>query len=233
MIYLFQITGKGLDLAPELALLTLLHVLVFVYWLGGDLGAFYASRFLTAEGVPPDRRLLAARIVGDVDMAPRTALILMLPTGLILARQTGYIDLGWTLVWVTALVFLAWLALAWFRHLRHGRAPAWTGMLDLGLRWLTMAGLVAMAMAALTGHADWPLFLSVKLILLAVAIALGLLIRRVLSPLGPALAALAGGQDVATGEAQLRTLMTRARPLVMMIWACLLAAAFIGLWKPI
>jgi len=232
MIYLFPITGKGLDLAPELALLTLLHVLVFVYWLGGDLGAFYASRFLTAEGVSPDCRLLAARIVGDVDMAPRTALILMLPTGLILARQTGYIDLGWTLVWGTALVFLVWLALAWFRHLRHGRAPAWTGMLDLSLRWLTMAGLVAIAIAALTGHADWPLFLSIKLILLAVAIALGLLIRRVLSPLGPALAALAGRQDVATGEAQLRTLMTRARPLVMMIWACLLAAAFIGLWKP-
>ena len=28
-----------------LALITLLHVLVFVYWLGGDLGAFYTSSY--------------------------------------------------------------------------------------------------------------------------------------------------------------------------------------------
>lgn len=73
--------ARVIDKAP----FGLLHVLVFVYWLGGDLGAFYSSRFLTRPGVTPEKRLLAAKIVGDVDMAPRSALILTFPTGLALA----------------------------------------------------------------------------------------------------------------------------------------------------
>jgi succinate-semialdehyde dehydrogenase / glutarate-semialdehyde dehydrogenase len=65
----------------DVALFGLLHILVFVYWLGGDLGAFYASWYVSMPKVSADRRLLASRIVGDVDMAPRTALILALSTG--------------------------------------------------------------------------------------------------------------------------------------------------------
>jgi len=219
-------------LSVEQALLTLLHILVFVYWLGGDLGAFYASRFLTKPGVSAERRLLAVKIVGDVDMAPRTALILALPTGLLLARETGYITLDRTIIWCVSAGFAGWLALVWLRHLRHGKLPRWTGTLDLALRWLVLAGLITLAIAALTGHTDWPLFLAVKLLLLAAAVVLGLIIRGVLVPLGPALASLSG-PDEASGEATLNRLMGVARPMVVAIWACLLAAAFLGLWKPV
>lgn len=216
----------------EQALFTLLHVLVFVYWLGGDLGAFYASRFLTADDVSTDRKLLAAKIVGDVDMAPRTALILALPTGLILARQVGYIDLDW--IWIGALsaTFLVWLGLAWKRHLSHGSEPAWMRVFDLAIRWITLAGLIAIAMASFMGHADWPLFLALKSLALALAIAMGLAIRVVLKPLGPAIGKLIGDTPE-QGTAELKSLMGQARPLVLVIWACLLSAAFLGLWKPV
>jgi hypothetical protein len=221
-----------MTLSADQALLTLLHVLVFAYWLGGDLGAFYSSRFLTKPGVSADRRLLAAKIVGDVDMAPRTALMLALPTGLLLARESGYITLDWTIIWGVSAGFLCWLALVWLRHLRHGELPRWTRTFDLALRWLVLASLIALAVAAFTGHADWPLFLAIKLLLLAAAVALGLMIRGVLSPLGPALASLSG-PEAPSGEATLNRLMGIARPMVMAIWACLLAAAFVGLWKPV
>jgi len=76
------------------ALLLLLHVLILVYWLGGDLGAFVAS-FVIAN---PDRdraaRLGAARLLGDVDMAPRTALILAFPAARNLSPN------AW-LMWIT------------------------------------------------------------------------------------------------------------------------------------
>lgn len=220
-------------MSVEQAVLSLLHILVFAYWLGGDLGAFYASRFLSAPGMSAERRLLAAKIVGDVDMAPRTALILALPTGLLLARQTGYISLSWPIIWGVSALFAAWVALLWLRHHRHGSAAQrWPGRFDLAFRGTSIIALSLTAGASFTGYADWPVFLAGKLLLLAAAIALGLLLRRLLVPLEPALAAL-GGPEAAFGEAELNRLMRCARPLVVAIWACLLAAAFLGFWKPL
>ncbi|MFN3313700.1 MAG: hypothetical protein ACK46Q_09555 [Hyphomonas sp.] len=216
----------------DIALFTLLHLLVFVYWLGGDLGAFYTSRFLIMPGVSADRRLLAAKIVGDVDMAPRTALILTLPTGLLLSQSKGWIELSLPLlaaVWIAA---LGWLALAWAVHGRHGAAPPLWRQTDLGLRWLLIIGLAASAAWNIAADGGLPLFLSLKLVLLAACTALGLYIRAVLKPLGPALVGL-NGPDPATAQSNLAATLNRARPLVTCIWVLLIAAALLALFKPL
>lgn len=211
----------------DLAILTLLHILVLVYWLGGDLGAFYASRFLTAPNVPADRRLFAAKIVNDVDMAPRTALILAFPTGFLLAQASGWIGGSLILGWAALGFGLVWLALAWALHINHG-ANGWMKAVDTIIRWAAIVALAGAALAALTGSVALPAFLAVKLLLLAAAIFMGLMIRIVLKPLGPALAGLAGDQ-AAAAEASLAKTLKHARPLVMIIWALIVSAAFVGL----
>ncbi len=213
------------------ALFALIHVLVFVYWLGGDLGAFYTSHFLTRSNVSADRRLMAAKIVGDVDMAPRTGLILTLPTGLLLAQSKGWIDLGWPLIITGVIASLVWLGLAWMLHLRGASAPAWTKPVDTGIRYALIVGLLSTCFAALFTGFTLPLFIALKCLLLALCIALGLLIRAVLKPLGPALMGL-NGPDANDAEASLAQTLNRARPLVMGIWVLLLLAAFLGLWTP-
>ena len=213
------------------ALFAFLHVLVFVYWLGGDLGAFYTSRFLIQPDVSSDRRLMAARIVGDVDMAPRTALILALPTGLVLGQNKGWITLGWPAVFLVCAASLGWLVLAWHLHLKHGAAADLLRRLDLGIRWVMIMGLGVWAVLALIGIFNLPLFISLKLLALAACGALGLFIRGVLKPLGPALAGL-NGPDKAGAEADLASTLNSARPLVTGIWALLCVAAFLGLWTP-
>lgn len=215
----------------DLALLTAAHVLVLVYWLGGDLGAFYSSHFLTRPDVPAAQRLLAAKIVGDVDMAPRSALILAFPTGIAVALAKGWIDGPAWWGWLAFGVGLAWLALAWRLHLAHGGAPQALRTLDLAIRWLLLVGLTGTGAAALAGAIALPLFISLKLILLALATAMGLAIRRVLTPLGPALAGL-NGSDAAGAEASLAATLNRARPLVLVIWAILITATLLGLWTP-
>jgi len=216
---------------PETALLSLLHLLVLVYWLGGDLGAFYTSRYLILPGVSADRRLMAAKIVGDVDMAPRTALILALPTGLALARASGWLTIADWAMTLIVIAAAAWVALVWRLHVAHGNAPAWMRTIDLIARVLLLAGLVALASAGLAGQFALPHFLALKLYLLAACVALGLWIRRVLVPLGPALAGLSG-EDSARHEADLARTLRRARPLVVAIWGLILTAALVGLWKP-
>jgi len=213
------------------ALFALLHILVFVYWLGGDLGAFYTSHFLTRQGVPIDRRLMAAKIVGDVDMAPRTALILSLPTGLLLAESKAWLNLGWPIVIVIAIASLAWLGLAWKLHLDHDRPPGWMKGTDTALRYVLILALLGFSAAALIDQIQLPLFIALKCIALAGCVALGLYIRVVLKPLAPALMGL-NGPDPTTAEDSLARTLRAARPLVTGIWALLIAAATLGLWTP-
>lgn len=213
------------------ALFALLHILVFVYWLGGDLGAFYTSQFLTRANVTSDRRLMAAKIVGDVDMAPRTALILALPTGLILAQSKGWIAMGWPIIGAIVLASLVWLALAWKLHLAHETPPAWIKTTDTLIRYGLILALVTSSGLALASMIELPLFIALKLLALAGCVALGLYIRVVLKPLGPALMGLTG-PNASSAEADLASTLNRARPLVMGIWALLLIAAFLGLWTP-
>lgn len=212
------------------ALYGLLHVLVFVYWLGGDLGAFYASRFLTRPGVPADRRLLAAKIVNDVDMAPRSALIMALPTGLLLAISKGWIAAPDWWGWAAMAAGLVWLFLAWTLHQKHVAAGP-LKLIDTGIRWLLAFALAGAGGAALAGVLELPAFIALKFILLAAAIFLGLFIRTVLKPLGPALGGLASDNSAAA-EASLAATLNRARPLVVMIWVVITAAALLGLWTP-
>lgn len=215
----------------ELALWTLLHLLVLVYWLGGDLGAFYTSRFLIRPGVSAERRRLSAVIVNDVDMAPRTALILAFPTGFMLAQKSGWLAVPVWSTWSILLPSLAWLALVWALHLRHGIAPVWLRRCDLLIRWGLLAGLAVIGAGALAGYMQMPDFIAIKCLLLAMAIFTGLMIRTVLVPLGPALSGLSG-PDPEEAEARLAGTLGRARPLVILIWILILGAAFTGLLKP-
>jgi hypothetical protein len=77
-----------------------------------------------------------------------------------------------------------------------------------------------------------PWFIALKCGLLAATILLGLRIRGQLKAFGPALGALMTTGSTPEVEATLNRSMGAARPTVMAIWACLIAAAFLGLWTP-
>ncbi|MFC7290313.1 hypothetical protein [Hirschia litorea] len=216
---------------PIEALFTLLHVLVFVYWLGGDLGAFYTSRFLIKPDISREQRLLALKVVNDVDMAPRSAIILALPTGLIVAQAKGWLAISPLLLTAVILVSLAWLILAWKLHLDHGKSPKLFKNLDMVLRHGALLGLIVFAIAGFMAKLDIPMFLSIKMLILAGCISLGLFIRKVLIPLGPAIGKLIQSNSE-NAQNQIADTLNRARPLVVGIWTLLLAAALMGLWMP-
>ena len=214
------------------ALITLLHLLVFAYWLGGDLGAFHASFVLADPKRSREARVAAAGGLANLDMAPRSALILALPTGLSAAAAAGWVaipPLGLVAVWI---IGLAWLALAWRLHLTHATPGSAWRTVDLALRWLLLTGLAAGGAAILLNIIDWPLFLGLKLLVLAACVALGLLVRRLLAPFGPAFGALASGVGTEEHDRTIAGAMAKVRPAVMAIWGLLVVAALLGLWRP-
>ncbi len=214
------------------ALISLMHVLVFVYWLGGDLGAFYTSRMVSDSARPAAARIVAAQALSALDMAPRTALILTLPTGTTLAVVTGYLTLSVAALVAIWALSLSWLWLAWRIQLKHLPPGAGIRRLDLGIRWVVLSGLVVTGGGIVVGMVDAPLFLGLKVLILATAIATGLLVRQLIAPFGTAFATLVATGPTPNSDQIIARALARARPAVMLIWLLLLTAAFLGFWRP-
>ena len=95
----------------EYLALKFLHLLLFVYWLGGDLGTFYGSRFVVDAKLSPAARATAARIMIGVDMAPRICMPLILPFGVQMAAMQGWLLVPGIVVVAIWLLCAGWLAI--------------------------------------------------------------------------------------------------------------------------
>jgi hypothetical protein len=210
-----------------IALATLLHILIFVYWLGGDLGVFYSSTILTDTKTSAGGRIAAAKVLSQVDMAPRTAMILTLPTGLTLADVSGYVSLGTPALIAIWVLSAGWLALAWVIHLQHLPPVSIGRRLDLLIRVVLILGLSGLAVSGLM-----PLFLALKLAIFATTIFMGLLIRRALAPFGAAFGAMIANGPCLETDTIIAKCLNQSRPAVVCIWVLLLLAGLLGIAKP-
>ncbi|MBT0671398.1 hypothetical protein HT136_23795 [Novosphingobium profundi] len=216
-----------------IAFLTLLHVLIPIYWLGGDLGAFYSARFLIDPKRSVPERMMALTILNNIDMAPRTTLILAFPTGFTLAVAKGWLALPSIAIVAAWVAGLVWLALAWTVHLKHGPAGKTYKQVDIAIRYVVLAGLLASGIAGLLGALSLPLFIALKLLILAFCISIGLLVRRQLVPLFPAIIALKQNGATPEGDRIIKEVIGITTPTVMTLWVAVLIASFLGLATPV
>jgi hypothetical protein len=212
----------------------LVHVLLFVYWLGGDLGVFYGSRFRNSNAQDVPTRQLIGKITGAVDMAPRTTLVLMMPVGLTLAADLDLSPVtGWWLglVWIAS---LAWLWLVWRVHLEASpeRKKRLAGF-DMRLRWLVLVVLTVSALSTfISGEPFGENWLAVKVLLYAAMIGCGIMIRITIKPYGAAFQSLVDNGSTPETEATIQAVAKVSRRWVKTIWALLLVAAWFGIAQP-
>lgn len=214
-------------------LATLLHLLLFVYWLGGDVGVFYASRFVVDASLTREARLTAAKIFLDLDMLPRYCMALMLTAGGLLAEFSGIRHSPWELL---AIVLLgpAWVALVHLVHARQGTASGrMLARIDVWFRLAVIAALLvsvveSLASARLAGQ-EW---LAAKLAIFAGLIACGLMIRRNLPPFIEGFRCLAADGPTPESDQLMHEGLLRCRPWVLAIWSGLLASAALGIFQP-
>jgi hypothetical protein len=224
----------------DYALWQYLHILLFVYWLGADLGVFLAARYVARGDLPLAERLRFLDLLLKIDMGPRTALILVVPVGTTLAAKLGVADFvsGWLpFVW---LLSLGWLALAWHIALRprHPAAAVFTSI-DRGVRIAVVAGFTLLAsVSLLTGAPILAPWLAVKLLLFAGVVTLGLLLRGVLRDWAAGFDALRRAADgdaatVAAANARISAAQRRSTPYAVLLWLLVAVIAFLGVAKPL
>ena len=211
--------------------LKFIHLLCWVYWLGGDLGTFYASRFVADSTLSPAARATAAKIMMGTDIVPRLCLPLMLTTGLHLASLSGSLSITTPLLWALWVVCIVWLSAVWAIH--HGSANSglgWVIQLDFAFRILLSAGLSAVAFAGLLGYLeDLVPWLALKLLCFSGAVACGLAIRVELRDFGVAFAHLVQQGPDDAGNKVIHQSIARCIPYVIAIWLLLLLSAATGL----
>lgn len=214
-------------------LLTLLHLLLFCYWLGGDIGVFYASRFVVDGERGREARLTAGRIMLGVDLVPRICMSLMLTVGGLLSATLGIAHPTWQLVAIVLLGPL-WFTMVLVLHFAHGASfiPALT-RIDFLFRWLVIAAILAsVAWSTLDGRLATVPWLAAKLLGFAFLVFCGLMIRMRLGDFVKAYGKLAAGTQTAEDDARMGASLARVRPWVLAIWAVLVLEAALGVVKP-
>ncbi|MCC7259316.1 MAG: hypothetical protein IT486_13200 [Gammaproteobacteria bacterium] len=210
-----------------------LHVLLFVYWLGGDAGVFYSSTFVINDKLSREARLTAFRIFVNLDMLPRYCLALMLTVGGILAEIIGYEHETWEMVAIVALGPV-WV---WVVHAVHAKEGTDFGRLlakgDYYFRLAMIFGLVgSVAWHWTTGPLQPYPWLAAKLLIFAFLIFCGFMIRRNLPPFIEGFRAMAAQGATPDSDRRMRDGMAACRPYVFAIWAGVALSAFLGMWKP-
>lgn len=214
-------------------LLLFAHILLFAYWLGADLGVYYASAQAVREDLPLDERLRFLKLALLLDMGPRTALVLIFAVGAHLSLTLGVYTGPPAWVAATWVLSLAWLALVWWLHSHetHALRPTFV-RLDVGIRYGAVAVLLGLAAYSLSQDqpfaADW---VALKIALYAACIAMGLLLRGAIARWQQGFALLAEGQTEA-GNRLVASVWKRAALQGRLLWVLIALVAFLGVWKP-
>lgn len=211
------------------------HLLLFVLWLGGDVGVFVLGQhFRRRHAYSLDQRLALLKLLVAVDMGPRTAWALMVPLSLSVATAGHWVDLPGWLVLLAWAMGLGWLWLVWDAHL-HDMTPrakrdraieAWVKYAIAAFYlWLGAASLA-------TGAPIGPPWLAWKALLFGLIFVAAILIDVAFRPVGPQLGQLMTEGSSDATEIPLRRTMDRTRIFVLMVYALLFVTAWLGVVKP-
>ena len=209
------------------------HLLLFVFWLGADLGVYLCSRAVVKPGLTPDQRLRTAGLMRSIDLAPRISASLMLTVGGILTEYVGIPHPWWQMAGIV-LLGPVWLTLVLVGYYRDGTVLGETGSsLDEAFRALLVVVVpVSVAWSWFTGRLDPAPYVAAKLLIFAALMLIGLVLRRQLRPFTDGLRQLARDGASAHVETAMAASHARTRPLVVATWIGLALAALLGIAKP-
>lgn len=216
-------------------LLIFIHLLLFVLWLGADVGVFMLGQhFRKREKYDLSQRMVLLQLLVNLDMVPRTAWALMVPITISMVVIGDY----WALpTWGVILSWIIggfWLWLVWDAHI-HDQTPraARDRKIEFVLKvLLTIFYLGLGAISFVTGEPLMPAWLASKAVLFGLIFAAAIMIDVAFKPVGGLLGRLLSEGSSDETEVPLLRTMNRTRVWVWVVYLLLFLTAFIGNVKP-
>ncbi len=215
--------------------LLFIHILLFVFWLGTDVGVFVLGKYAQNPAYSVDQRMMLLKPLTIIDMFPRICLPLMVPTGFQLATDLSLIDApaGAALsVWIVGFV---WLAIV-VRGLGQEGTPLGVTIkrIEFAIHCILIvvllgAGGVSLATGALF-LAPW---LAGKIIMFGLIMVSMILLERAFTPALHGYAQLQETGSTPDLEAGIRSSMDRTYIWVLAIYLAVAISAFLGTTKPL
>lgn len=215
--------------------LVFIHLLLFVFWLGGDVGVFILGQQSRRSDIYSlKERMTLLKVLTIVDMAPRTCIALMVPVSLTLANAGGWWQVPTPILVMGWLVGALLLVATWTVFLNHGTPKAAIfKKIDF---WLQVAMAVFygyIAVASLSGIGPISdIWLAAKTMLYSLIFVTAIMIDVSYRPIGPALVKLMSSESDPEAEAFVLSIQNRTRKWVLTIYALLFIIGYMGAVKP-
>jgi len=232
-----QLFAASNDVAADLRLSYTLsafaHQLLFVYWLGPDIGISIWSRKVVDPELSAEQRIAAGNMMTSIDLMPRVCLSLMLTVGGVLSETIGVEHPLWQMIGIV-LLCPVWLTMTLIMYFRGGTSLGdIVAKFDVWFRWALVLGIiVSTTYSWFTDRLVETPWLAGKLYILAAIIFLGMIMRRQFAGFYEGLAKLADTGATAEVDAMMASSLRRGRPFGHAIWLGLLAAAYLGVVQP-
>ena len=168
----------------EYLILKYAHILAFVYWLGGDLGTFFSSKYLARPELSPQTRGVALKIMLACDQGPKLAMPIIFPVGLEMASRIGLVSLpAWVLVLMWLVCALWVVNVLYLYKTKNLSAKAKVAAIDWWVRVLVVIAIVGFSVVGLLDNsliaAQW---VAYKMLIFAAMVCCGLMVRKNLAP---------------------------------------------------
>lgn len=215
--------------------LVYVHLLLFVLWLGADVGVFVLGQHFRKRTVYTlDQRIALLKLLVIVDLTPRMAWALMVPVSLTLSYVGGWWTIPVALVGVSWAVAAGWLWLVFDAHAhdqtaRAARNRRWEGWLRYGLCAFYLALGTSSVLTA------WPIapgWLAWKALGFGLIFAAAIMIDVSFKPVGPLLGRLLTDGSNDASELPLLHVMNATRRWVWTVYALLILTSWLGVAKP-
>ena len=212
----------------------LMHLLLFAYWLGGDIGVFYSSGFAVNRKLSRGARQAAGTIMMNLDLIPRLCLSLMLTVGGILTHYYGIDHPLWQMVGIILLGPI-WTCSLIYIHFNEGTDLVKTmTKIDYYFRWIMVFTLIASVSYAFyfTDSLNANPWVGAKLIVFAALIFCGIMIRKYIGGFIKGIHNIATDNINEADDIAMAESLSKARVFVLTICVLLLVEVWIGVAKP-